>query len=156
MFNRFIKAWLPVAAMCLAIFLFSQDANSGRHSNQVLSWILSILGINTGHIHRLLDEPFRKLAHVVVYFLLGSLTYRGFALGRKVFNLPAAYRSLVFCAAYAITDEYHQSFVPGRGPSPRDVALDTAAALLALILIWAFFRPRRDRHLISPVAQAAK
>jgi VanZ family protein len=136
MLLRILKAWLPVAAMCAVIFFFSQDANSGQHSDEVLGWVLSLVGMNTHHWHLLLDAPFRKLAHVIVYFLLGLVTYRGFAMGSKVYSLPASLRSLVFCALYAATDEYHQSFVKGRGPAVHDVALDSAAAALALFLLW--------------------
>lgn len=140
MLRRIVIAWLPVVAMCVIIFLFSQDANSGRHSDTVLGWLLSLLGLNSPHWHRVLDAPFRKLAHVIVYFLLGLVTYRGFAMGQKWYSLQAGVRSLVFCAVYASTDEYHQSFVAGRGPAVHDVALDSAAALLALWLIWLWKR----------------
>lgn len=146
MFSRLLKAWLPVVLMCVVIFLFSQDSLSGRHSDEFLGWLLSFVGANSPHLRHLLDEPFRKLAHVVVYFLLGALAYRGFALGTRQFDFPAAVRSLIFCAAYAFTDEYHQRFIPTRGPSLRDVALDTAASLLALTLIWVFTRKPRARQ----------
>lgn len=144
MFTRFLKAWLPVIAMCVAIFLFSQDSSSGQHSDSLLAWLLSLAGMNTAHLRHVLDEPFRKFAHVVVYYLLGTLTYRGFALGRKYFDPPAAVRALLFCAAYAASDEYHQTFVPTRGPSVHDVMLDTAAATLALLVIWLFRHQRSE------------
>lgn len=153
MLLRILKAWLPVAAMCAVIFYFSQDANSGQHSDEVLSWVLSVLGMNTHHWHRLLDGPFRKLAHVVVYFLLGLVTYRGFAMGSKQYSLPAGIRSFLFCVAYAATDEYHQSFVKGRGPSVHDVALDSAAAALALFLLWLWKRSRMAGGFATPVQQ---
>ncbi|MGH9416420.1 MAG: VanZ family protein [Terriglobales bacterium] len=142
MIVRILKAWLPVAAMCVVIFLFSQDPHSGRHSDDVLSFLLSLVGANTPHWHRLLNGPFRKFAHVVVYFILGALAYRGFSMGRHRYDLAAAARSLLFCVAYAATDEYHQSLVPGRGPSPRDVLLDSSASLLALVLLWVWMRSR--------------
>ena len=154
MLMRFLKAWLPVAGMCVAIFLFSQDRHSGQHSHEVLGWILSLLGVNTPHLHRVLDEPFRKLAHVVVYSSLGSLAYRGFALGRKLWDFPAAVRSLIFTAAYACTDEYHQTLIPGRGPSIHDVLLDTAAAALAMVVIWSWKRPRRGKPSQTPLSES--
>lgn len=109
--------------------------------------------MNTPHWHRLLDAPFRKLAHVIVYFLLGLVTYRGFALGSKQYSPPAGLRSLVFCAAYAATDEYHQSFVKGRGPSVHDVVLDSMAAALALFLLWLWKRSHGAGGLAMPVQQ---
>ncbi|MGH9481027.1 MAG: VanZ family protein [Terriglobales bacterium] len=138
--------------MCVVIFLLSQDANSGRHSDTVLGWILSLVGANTPHLRHLLDEPFRKFAHVFVYFVLGAFSYRGFALGSRHFSPGAAVRALIFSAAYAATDEIHQSFIPSRGPDVRDVLLDTSAVLLALLIIWLWQRPRAGRPLLTPAS----
>jgi VanZ family protein len=44
------------------------------------------------------------------------------------------------CILYAITDEYHQSFVPGRSPRGMDVGIDALGAVLGLLP--AFIRPR--------------
>ncbi|HVA64005.1 MAG TPA: VanZ family protein [Terriglobales bacterium] len=146
MFPRILKAWLPVAAMCVVIFLFSQDSHSARHSNEVLGWILTLFGINTPHFHHLFDYPFRKFAHVVVYTMLGALSYRGFALGQRTFSPAAAVRTLIFSAAYAASDEIHQGFTQYRGATVHDVVLDTAAASLALFVIWLFTRKSRTRR----------
>lgn len=154
--RRFVLAWVPVAIMCIAIFLFSQDANSGRHSEEVLRWLLELAGVYSGHLLAVLNGPFRKLAHVIVYFLLGGMSYRGFAYGKIGFARGAAIRSLLFSFVYACTDEYHQSWIPGRGPSPRDVMLDTAAALVAIVLMWLFTRTRKSPPLVAAVAQSAK
>lgn len=43
--------------------------------------------------------------------------------------------SLLVGLIYAITDEYHQSFVAGRGPSARDVCIDTAGVFIGIIII---------------------
>ncbi|MGH9412548.1 MAG: VanZ family protein [Terriglobales bacterium] len=150
--KRILKAWLPVIAMCVVIFLFSQDANSGRHSAEVLGWLLSLAGLDTHHMLVLLNGPFRKFAHVVVYFLLGLLVYRGFSMDLQHFSLKAGWRTLVFCLLYASSDEIHQSLVPSRGPSPRDVAIDTSASVLAMLLIWGWLhlRTRRRQHRSLP------
>ena len=44
----------------------------------------------------------------------------------------------LFCVAFACTDEFHQSFVAGRGPSKKDVAIDSAGALFGIILVQIF------------------
>ena len=41
----------------------------------------------------------------------------------------------LICAAVAAGDEFHQSFVAGRGPSVQDVGIDTLGALCALGLL---------------------
>ncbi len=132
--------------MCAAIFALSQDPHSGRHSDAVLGWLLSLLGMNSAHLRHLWDAPFRKFAHVVVYFLLGASAYYGFAMGRRWFYWLGALRTVIFCAAYASLDEYHQGFVPGRGAEVSDVFLDTSACLLALAVIWLWQRLRRRQN----------
>jgi VanZ family protein len=47
------------------------------------------------------------------------------------------------CSLYGISDEFHQSFVPGRTPDPVDWATDTAGAGVALAGIL-IVRKRRD------------
>ena len=42
--------------------------------------------------------------------------------------------ALIVCAAYAASDEFHQCFSDGRGPSPVDVMIDTVGAAIALLL----------------------
>ena len=77
----------------------------------------------------------RKGAHMAEYAVL-------FALYRRALRLSGARRpgvlALVLCAAYAATDEMHQGFVAGRGPSAVDVAIDTAgaAAMWAVMAGW--------------------
>jgi VanZ family protein len=44
--------------------------------------------------------------------------------------------SAAFCALFAISDEYHQTFVPGRGGSWADEAIDCVGIGLAAILAW--------------------
>jgi VanZ family protein len=42
----------------------------------------------------------------------------------------------VLTALYASTDEFHQTFVPGRHGSAVDVAIDSTGALIALLGMW--------------------
>ena len=58
----------------------------------------------------------RKLAHLSIYTLVGIFI-------------------MAFMCTYAITDEYHQSFVAGRGPSIRDVCIDTTGVFIGIIIV---------------------
>ncbi len=75
----------------------------------------------------------QKMAHVIVYGALGVMWFWVFDGGRVV-KAPAVW-SCCLVTAYAAIDEFHQTFVPGRFGSPRDVALDTVGAALAVIVI---------------------
>ena len=79
-----------------------------------------------------LDVVLRKAAHMAEFGLL-------WALWRQVLpgaTARAALLALGITLAYALTDELHQSFVPGRHPSPFDVAIDAAGVGVAVAL-WA-------------------
>ncbi|MFC5446771.1 VanZ family protein [Paenibacillus aestuarii] len=76
----------------------------------------------------------RKFAHLTIYGLLGLLTTRLFkALTRWAVSWNFLY-SVLLCAAYAASDEYHQSFIAGRTSRPADVVLDTVGAALGILI----------------------
>jgi hypothetical protein len=83
-----------------------------------------------------------KLYHGGAYFVLGVLVWRCF----RHFNLNVRAQLLVclaFSSVYGISDEWHQSFVPGRFPSAADWLADTAGAGLAAAALWLLPRIRR-------------
>jgi VanZ family protein len=77
------------------------------------------------------DLVLRKLAHVSAFGLLTLLWWRALA-GRRDRRLIAA---AGIALLYAISDEYHQTFVEGRSGSPADVAIDTVGIALACVLV---------------------
>lgn len=80
--------------------------------------------------------------HVVVYAVLGALLL--LALGRPSPAFIAA--AVTLASAYGVSDEFHQSFVPGRCPDPADWAVDTAAALLGALVVAALLVARHRRE----------
>ena len=76
----------------------------------------------------------RKLAHMTEYFLLAvSVSFPLYVYGvRGIWLLLLAGG---FCVGFAALDEYHQSFVAGRGPSKRDVAIDSIGVGVGVILV---------------------
>ena len=82
------------------------------------------------HFHHLI----RKCGHVTEYFLLAV----SLALPLYVYGLRGIWLTLVagaICVGFAALDEYHQSFVAGRGPSKRDVAIDSIGITIGVILV---------------------
>ena len=91
----------------------------------------------------------RKSAHFIAYLILGFLVSH--AMKREAYTAIAWKRggaSLLFCVVYAISDEFHQLFVPGRGPLLKDVLIDGSGAAIGIILymsvrkLWACGRNR--------------
>ena len=81
-----------------------------------------------------------KLVHILGYGLLGALL-----LGTMPWH-ESGYRPrhIVFAALlatlYGLTDEWHQSFVPGRNSDVLDVVADAVGALLGSGILWALTR----------------
>jgi VanZ family protein len=74
-----------------------------------------------------LDLIGRKIVHAATYGVLWWLWQR--ALGVRS-PMPAA----LITIAYAISDEFHQSFVEGRHGTPVDVLIDSAGVVIAIAL----------------------
>lgn len=80
--------------------------------------------------------PWDKLAHLVAYGILGWLIARAMFEGRRITWAGVVLVTLL-ATLYGMSDEFHQSFVPGREVSAGDLAADAAGALLgAGILYW--------------------
>jgi VanZ family protein len=114
----------------LSTSLFSA-ANTARFIEPILRWILpSAAPATISLTHGLI----RKVAHFFNYAVLFWLLIRGPMAGRP-------YAALAICVAYAMLDEGHQIFVPGRTASLYDVALDSSGALFSRFLNAAVTEP---------------
>lgn len=111
--NR-LDPWLPPFLLMALIFALSAQPNLDS-------------GLGT------VDLVGRKLVHAGEYALLAFLWWR--ALRTSVPSRRAVLLALGISVAYAMSDEYHQSFVEGRTGSPIDVAIDTAGAAAAALLL---------------------
>jgi VanZ family protein len=108
-----LRLWLPVVAWAALIFALSSIPDLGT-------------GLGTW------DLVLRKLAHAAEFAVLGALLLR--ALRDELAALPAG-------IAYAISDEVHQHFVPGRVGSPLDVVIDAVGVAVGVAL-WRRYAPR--------------
>jgi VanZ family protein len=144
---RFTKYWLPLLVWMALIFSASTEAGSPRVSSYllhaVLHWIDPTMSPqNFEMIHIFV----RKMGHLTEYAALGFLAFRAirteprWADASTIRHVGAA---VLFCALYASSDEYHQSFVPTRHPAVTDVMIDTAGAAVGITLTLA---AKRLRH----------
>lgn len=133
--------FLPVILMMCVIFSFSgqNGEQSSGLSEKVARSVISVTeraldqewGEDTVNKYiDVLQFPIRKGAHMGEYFALCCLiSLPLYVYGLRGIRLFAA--AVLFCAVFAATDEFHQSFIGGRGPSVRDVFIDTAGAVIA-------------------------
>lgn len=76
------------------------------------------------------------VAHIGLYAVLGVLL----AWGNRTWGGPGWPALGLFGIAWAVSDEWHQSFVPGRDPSVGDLAADAAGLLIGGVLAALAFR----------------
>ncbi len=90
-----------------------------------------------------IDFFVRKTAHFLEYSLLGVLTLLAV---KAWFRIKGPFRSrylwgaLFWCIIYAISDELHQYFVPGRACKVQDMILDSFGAAFGILLVLLFCR----------------
>ncbi|OGS19226.1 MAG: hypothetical protein A2219_08140 [Elusimicrobia bacterium RIFOXYA2_FULL_50_26] len=125
--GKFLSYWLPVAAWCFIIFYLSGVPH-----------LKTELGA--------MDMVLRKLAHLTEYAVLFLLSRRAMAgTYPQAQPQPVFSAAIIFSIFYAATDEFHQSFVPGRGPSVIDVGIDTAG-VFAGFFIYRFLQLRKQNY----------
>ena len=80
-----------------------------------------------------------KLLHAVGYAALGVLALRAFHGGFARPRLRPTMLAGLVVVLWGVSDEFHQSFVPGRDPSALDVAADAVGFLFAVVIVrlWA-------------------
>jgi VanZ family protein len=109
-----LQRWGPAIVVMAAIFYFSSIPSSDLPS----------FGSFDLHV--------KKGGHMLGYFLLGAAYLNG--LGRH--SRGAYWKAWLLAVLYAVTDEIHQSLVPGRGPRVVDVAIDSTGAMIGLAITY--------------------
>ncbi len=123
--------WIPALIWGAVIFTLSTSAFSAANTSRIIDPILRWLipGISAASVD-VCHTLTRKAAHFTEYGILFWLLVRGPMKERP-------YLALMLCVVYALTDEGHQVFVPGRTASLYDVALDSTGALFSHFLTTA-------------------
>ncbi|MET0552565.1 MAG: VanZ family protein [Vicinamibacteria bacterium] len=88
------------------------------------------------------------LSHAAAYLVLAALWCWGLARGGAP-TLRIALAAVLASALYGATDEWHQSFVPGRHAEARDVRNDTVGAAVGATLYAVAFAARRRRGAVE-------
>ncbi len=82
----------------------------------------------------LMDYLVKKGGHALGYGLLALAYLRGVKGKSSVVAPRQLITAWVLAVLFSTTDEFHQSFVPGRHPAITDVMIDAFGAMLALTL----------------------
>lgn len=121
-----IISWVLVIICMGAIFWFSAQVaeESASQSGSILAWLEPILG------KWLTDHIVRKFAHALEFCGLALLIFN--ALYQST-GLAKPFSAFGLTALYAVTDEIHQLFVPGRACRFFDVCVDSTGAIVGIL-----------------------
>lgn len=123
-FLSIVPRWLPALLLMLVIFAFSSRTSSELPN--FLGW----------------DYIVKKSAHAIGYGMLALSYLHMFKWDKRYYWL-----SWLLSLLYSATDEFHQSFVPGRHPAVTDVLIfDNLGALIALAIHYMIRRKREKEN----------
>lgn len=152
-------SFLPAILVMYMIFSFSGQTgvDSGNLSHEISYKIITVadrvLNKNLTESEKQyytdrIELPVRKLAHMTEYFILAvCISFPLYVYGVRGLGLIVL--AGLFCVGFACTDEFHQSFVAGRGPSKKDVMIDSIGAFFGILLVQIFchgFLPSKHKH----------
>ena len=150
---KVLSCIVTVALMALIFFFSSQTAEvSSKTSSGITQKIAEFIAYitNSGNVEEItlaIHKLIRKTAHFTLFFLLAlSVANSVFWLFRTE-KLKLFISTSVFCLFYAITDEIHQMFVPGRAAMIKDVIIDLTGAMIGagiFLLIRYLYKRRKE------------
>ncbi len=119
--KKIIYTLLTILNIALIFYFSSQN---GDQSNITSGWFQNFLPFSMFVI--------RKMAHFTIYALLGFNTYQ---MLKSYGSKHCFIYTLCICVLYAISDEFHQSFIDDRSPQIRDVCIDSCGALFSISIL---------------------
>jgi VanZ family protein len=118
MIRKLLFYWLPPLALMGTIFMLSSQQNISVSEELFINFL------------------FFKTLHMIEYAILNFLTFRAL-FKTTYFCIPDQLTiALLVAVAYGITDEIHQTFVPTRSGSFRDIGID----LIGIVSMYLFLR----------------
>lgn len=147
--RRNLGRWVVTVCWAGLIFYFSTGGFGSSFTYRLLSAVLQFLHVSVSPatfdvLHFLL----RKSAHLTEYGIFSLLIYASLLHSDRFEWQPRKVLwSVLIAGGYSLTDEFHQMFVPGRTAALHDCAIDTAGAIVAMLLVLAGNRlsGRRNR-----------
>lgn len=144
------RRYLPLVIWMAVIFFASTGEFSAANTNLLIKPLLRWFFPNLSNEQVQAFHFFiRKCAHFTEYAILGWLVARAFIASSGALRRHWLADGVLFIAVYALSDEFHQSFVASRTASIYDSLIDMSGGIVALVLI-AIIRWRRQRREIQP------
>ena len=151
--------WISLLAVIAVMsFIFFMSAQTEEESSKTSGGIVDIfidiflpdfdelpISEQTEKLN-VITNVIRKLAHYTEYAVLGFfLALHLNELKSKLYCKAELWYSLIVGSLYAVSDECHQYFVPGRGPGVKDVLIDSLGVLTGLVIIVCILRMKKNK-----------
>jgi VanZ family protein len=120
-----VKVWIPAAAWAATIFVLSSFPGSAYPATDV--------------------PAADKIVHIFLYAPLAAMTVLGLRRTIALSATAAAVAGVLATSLYGLSDEFHQSFVPGRNSDWHDLVADALGALLGALVMTGILRRRRAK-----------
>lgn len=145
--KRKILSWILLVSWMLLIFYLSHQpaiTSNGLSTGITKKIIIAIEKIIPIDIDIMgFNHIIRKSAHLFSYFILGILVLN-MIINYKYPNKKSFILALLICILYAISDEVHQLFIPGRAGMIKDVIIDSVGAVLGILGYMKFYKEDYD------------
>ena len=130
-----IISWIVVFLWMLIIFNLSsqvaEEANKlSKGVTEIIVQTVEKVAPRSSFDIDQFNHLLRKNAHFFTYLVLGMLVMSGM----RRSDVKGIVLTLGICILYAVSDEIHQLFVPGRGGQIKDVLIDSAGAFVGIKL----------------------
>ena len=151
---RIISLILLIGWMGLIFYLSHQNAgNSSNMSAGLIRRVLSVLipetsGDELTNVIASLQFIVRKTAHLTLYLILGVFALLHFSTYNRLTLIAKASSSFVISVLYAVSDEYHQTYIQGRSGEIRDVIIDSVGAVIGILLsllVYKIFKALKNK-----------
>lgn len=143
-----IVSFALLLGVMVAIFMFSAESasQSSKTSGKIIAAIAKLFKPDFEKLDALQQEELvgglqsvtRTLAHLLIFAALGFFAINSLITLKISFKLRFLI-SIIFSVLYALSDEIHQHFVPGRAFQLSDLAVDTSGAILGTIVWFVLF-----------------
>jgi VanZ family protein len=140
-----LKAWIAAILWLILIAIESSALLSAHNTSRILYPLLHYLfGLDWDRFE-VWHFYIRKSGHVIGYGTLSVLLFRAWratlpALDDVKWTFRWGNIAILGTALVASLDEWHQSFLPSRTGSVRDVVLDTCAGIAAQVLVFFWWK----------------
>ena len=141
-----LRAILIILLILQMWIIFGFSGQNGKESGSISRKITEAVTKNISSIQNLekeekekvlrkIEHIIRKLAHFSLYTIIGILLMSLMS----TYKIKQKSRILISGSIgllYAISDEIHQAFIPGRGPQIGDVGIDFAGVIIGILIMF--------------------